>query len=131
MDKKEFLESVEACLPLNFSEDVRRAIACQFALESNFGRSPLATSFNNYCGMHHPVKRPTLSVGPESTNYASYYSLEDCVHDYLLWLAWNHISKLDFASSAERFLKAVVDKNYCPTPGYINSIINIKNNYYD
>lgn len=131
MDKKEFLENVESFLPESFSAEVRKVIACQFALESNFGRSPLAENFNNFCGMHHPIRRPSLSLGAVSCNYASYDSLESCILDYLLWLSWNHISDRKFKRSKEVFLQSVVDANYCPTPGYLNSIINLFNDYYN
>lgn len=87
VDKISFLNQVIALLPDFISLDVRHWIACQFALESNFGTSGFALCNNNYCGMKVPAYRLTLALNyQEVGKFALFSGITSCVHDYLLWL---------------------------------------------
>ena len=117
--KKAYLNKVYYALPIRLTPEWRMKIACQFALESDFGRSRLAVSSNNHCGMKVPALRvstttsSTLDVG----SFASYDSFESCLVDFLIWLAYN---KVNTYSQWEKSLKV-----YCPEADYyarINSI---------
>lgn len=59
-DKIDFLNGIIAMLPDCIGLSVKRYIACQFALESGFGKSPSACCNNNYCGMKVPSFRISL-----------------------------------------------------------------------
>lgn len=107
----------------HFSFEVRLWIACQFALESNFGTSPLAADNENYCGMKSPVRRINF-CDSTSKEFASYSSLVACVVDYLLWLAWNHFTVLD-CKDVNKFKLRMVASVYCPENGYIEKIDSI------
>lgn len=100
--------------------DVALFIACQFALESDFGKSRLASRDNNFCGMKSPVLRPSLNLNRART-FASYMDDVDCVHDYMLWLAYSRctVSRLQ---ELPLFILHLKEKKYCSDPDYIPSI---------
>lgn len=101
-----------------FSEDVCWFIACQFALESNYGKSNLAVSQSNYCGMKRALVRPSLNIG--FNEFATYRNLFDCVVDYVLCLTYHKplASQLSDLNSFKFF----ISKFYCPEKGYIDKI---------
>ena len=72
----------------NACQDVRFFIACQFALESDFGNSSLAKNEFNYCGMKKAYFRPSLRQLDNLKGFAHYDSLQHCIIDYCLWLYW-------------------------------------------
>lgn len=111
------------------STEVATFIACQFALESNFGQSLLATRHNNLCGMKHPTYRVSLSISRSTAGYACYLNHDDCITDYMIWLAYNHIGKYDL-SHLDLFKKTLVAKGYCPDKDYISRIENLYSTYY-
>lgn len=106
----------------NFSQDICDYIACQFALESNFGESNLAVKYNNHSGMRQPLSRPTCSSG-SSFGWAAYADLTHCVVDYLFCLLANRLSSAGFKSLPN--FKVFIAKFYCPETTYIERINNI------
>lgn len=126
-EKKLFLSSVvDELKHYSLYPIVRKFIACQFALESDFGRSPLALKYSNYCGMKHSRFRITTSL-VMSHVYNHYLCFSDCVLDYILWLTYNrckHDIKL------EEFKEFLVKKCYCPESDYISKIEAIYNQFY-
>lgn len=121
--KRAFLNKVFNALPLRLTYEWRMKIACQFALESDFGKSRLAVGQNNYCGMKVPALRVTTCISPtlEVGGFASYNSFEDCITDYLIWLAYN---KVNSYSQWEMSLRT-----YCPESDYLRRIYSIYNQF--
>lgn len=110
-----------------FSRDVCVYIACQFALESNFGDSDLAIKHFNYCGMKVPHRRANKSIDNTHT-FARYSSFNDCVVDYILWVFYNrpYQPALEHVGSFRLFLR---DSGYCPEKDYLSKIDNIYNQF--
>lgn len=126
--KVAFIRRVAHSLCLsNLSSDVSHYIACQFALESNFGDSSLSRTRQNYCGMKHPIVRPTLSYGAYN-DFACYMSFDDCVFDYLLWLAYKRPPK-GTLNCFDAFRSWLSLSGYCPEPTYISRIDAIYSDY--
>lgn len=106
-----------------FAEEVCWFIACQFALESNFGKSDLATSSFNHCGMRKPVVRPTLALSYVTLPFAHYNSLDDCIVDYMLCITFRKPMSIDL-SSVSRYI-AFIKGWYCPETDYTDKILSI------
>lgn len=120
--KLTFLSLVYDRFIVTCSHEVALFIACQFALESDFGRSYCATKYHNLCGMKVPVYRPTLCQN--KGGFACYIDDYDCINDYLLWLAYNKFNRYDL-SHLDVFKKMLVVKGYCPESDYIKRIESI------
>lgn len=101
-----------------FTDDVRDFIACQFALESNFGESSLAQSCYNLSGMKHPLVRPTTSIHAYN-GFATYGSVTSCVVDYVLWISYRKPLRKELEDI--NLFKGIL-KNYCPEKDYIDKI---------
>lgn len=130
-DKIDFLNNIIFLLPDCFALEVKRFIACQFALESAFGSSPFAKCRHNYCGMKVPALRLSLVSNPtERGEFASYSGITYCVHDYLLWLASNKFTKEQRYDLYE-FIKHLQYSGYCPESDYISKIQTIYSKYYE
>lgn len=117
-------------LPALFSTKTKEFIACQFALESDFGQSILAQTQSNHCGMKLAKSRLTTRL-PESPIpevptpiYASYDSMKDCVVDYVLWLQSNGFRQ---TSTFQDWCNLM--PRYCPEPNYLKKIEAIKIRY--
>ena len=114
------------------TKDVAIYIACQFALESKFGTSRLAKEQNNIAGMKSPKARPTTCIDNSDT-FAKYSSIENCVIDYFLCLAYHKTIRFDFVS-IPRFIASVMPW-YCPESDYTSKIQFIysqfKNSHYE
>lgn len=119
--KLDFIQFVIDRLPKMMSDDVSLWIACQLALESNYGRSELAINCHNISGMQHPLTRLSMSTNANSRGFAVYYQLEDCIEDYLLWLSWCRASKSEL-TEVPLFASLIATKNYCPEKDYITKI---------
>lgn len=106
----------------NFSKEVCDFIACQFALESHFGLSPLACDNNNYCGMKNPLVRISSAIHAGDCNFhwAQYDSIHACVIDYLLCLQYHRPISTNY-DTIEHF-SAFIKKFYCPERDYIDKI---------
>ena len=117
--KRAFLNKVYNALPLRMSPHWRMKIACQFALESDFGKSRLAIGQNNFSGMKVPALRITTCISPtlEVGGFATYNSFEDCLCDFLIWLAYNRVNSYTEWETALR--------HYCPEADYYNRINSI------
>ena len=90
--KQTFIFSIcDSLRKYNLTNEVKIFIACQFALESNFGTSQLARNRNNFCGMKTPLVRISSAnnAGKPLEAYASYSSLNDCVDDYMLCIQYH------------------------------------------
>lgn len=126
-EKLNFIEKV-ADLLLKYcpqmSDSVRYWVACQFALESNYGNSRIAKTRNNYCGMKVPYAR--LSLNQQATGFASFSSLEECVIDYCYWLAWNKFQS-DQLFNLDLFTRRIIASKYCPDSDYVDRVYSIYN----
>ena len=111
----------------NLSNDVALFISCQFALESNFGESELATNYNNITGMRRALVRPSTCREIKGSYFAAYSSLVDCVADYFLCLAFHRLEHCDLCS-VKAFIPAI-NKWYCLEKDYIHKITQIYNNF--
>lgn len=110
------------------SESVSLFIACQFALESNYGTSQLATKYNNITGMRKPLVRPsTCEVDLDSNGFAVYSCKMYCIIDYFLCICYHRPLSEDFEDVKKyaRFVK----KFYCPEKDYIDKIMSIYNKF--
>lgn len=113
-----------------FSSDVRLFIACQFALESDFGHSSLCARNCNHSGMKVPRRRLTTAINidvPLDT-FAKYVSLSDCVLDYVLWCQFARIG-LDAQADVPSFITFLNDNKYCHDKGYTDRILSIFNQF--
>jgi uncharacterized FlgJ-related protein len=108
------------------SEDVKDFIICQFALESQFGKSRLAHDCNNYCGMRYPrVRIATSCEIDEKSGFAKYPSIYYCIIDYFLALQYHRPFREDL-EDVEKF-KRFISKFYCPERDYIERITKLFN----
>lgn len=130
-DNQSFLNEVVSLLPLCISLNVRRFIACQFALESDFGHSASALCNSNFCGMKVPAIRITLALNDtDSASFALFSGITSCVHDYLLWLQSNRFSRSEL-SNLDSFVRHLSLSGYCPEFDYIDKIKFIYSQYYE
>lgn len=133
MDKKiSFLNLIVSLLPYHFSIEVMHFIACQFALESNFGTSSMSLCNNNYCGMKVPSLRLTLCKNSDKDSYGSfavYSGITSCVNDYLIWLTYNKFNRIEF-NSVDAFAHHLKYSKYCPDDDYVEKIWSIYYQYY-
>lgn len=129
-EKISFLNQVISLLPECIGHDVRRFIACQFALESDFGSSAFALCNNNFCGMKVPALRITLALNNEAKNEFAWFSgITSCVHDYLLWLQSNKFSRTEL-NNLDTFRSHLGFSDYCPESDYLDKINTIYSQYY-
>lgn len=109
----------------SLSSDVRLFIACQFALESDYGRSRIAARNTNYCGMKVPALRLSTAINKGVVDsvgdFAKYNSFADCVLDYVLWLQYNKIPS-SAQTDLEAFERFLHDSKYCPALDYLSRI---------
>lgn len=108
-------------------EQVCAFIACQSALETNFGRSRIAIENNNLFGMKLPYSRPTCAVG-EQFEHARYISQQFSIVDYVLWITY-HKPLRSQMNSIESYSHFLTVNHYCPSPRYIQSILDIYEQY--
>lgn len=128
-EKIDFLSQVfHLVAPYSVSTDVCIFVAAQFALESDFGRSNLATKWHNYSGMRFPRVRPSLS-GPEYDGWSTYLSLADCVHDYFLAVSYHNPLRSDL-ERLENYCRFIA-RWYCPENDYISRVLTIYHQYLD
>lgn len=131
LEKKDFLNLVTKLLPEFISIEVRHFIACQFALESNFGTSPSAVCNGNYCGMKVPVLRATFCLNPTEVNqFALFSGIVSCVHDYILWCQSFKFTRYEF-EHLPYFKKHLEISGYCPDFDYIDKISKLYSQYYE
>lgn len=104
-------------------------IACQFALESDFGRSRLAVDSNNFSGMKTPEHRFSISVGSAGL-FNVYTSLEQCLADYMARQNYFGIKKRDL-KDIDSYSKFLIKSNYCPEVFYTDKIRAIYSSYYN
>lgn len=117
-----------------FPEDVCDFIACQFALESSYGESPLASANNNYCGMRNPLVRVSCAIhaGDPNFHWAQYADLHACSFDYLLCIQYHKPISTNY--DTVKHYSVFISKFYCPEVGYIDKINRIYsqfNSYQD
>lgn len=111
-----------------FSQDVAFFIACQVALESDFGRSPLARDFNNFIGMKISRVRPSTRLSFSDTDEFSHYSsFDDCLLDYLLAVTYHQPLRNDLYR-LENYA-GFISRWYCPERSYIARIYSIYNQF--
>lgn len=105
-------------------------IACQFALESNFGTSKLAVDYCNICGMKYPRIRHSLAVSSVNGGFASFNSTYQCVSDYFIRNAYCKAGQSVYSSvsNIKQFLR---NSAYCLDKGYFDRIDTIYHQYYD
>lgn len=101
------------------SNDVAIYVACQFALESNFGTSNLSQTQNNISGMKRPLVRPTCSLETNG-QFASYESVYHCVLDFLFCLAFHKLQQYNL-DTIKHYI-AATEKWYCPERDYHSKI---------
>ena len=129
-DKIGFLNNIIMLLPECISIEVKRFIACQFALESDFGTSSFALCNNNYCGMKVASFRLTLALNiEEKCQFAQFAGITSCVHDYLLWLQSNKFSRAELVNLG-LFVQHLKVSGYCPEYDYIDKIERLYHKYY-
>lgn len=127
--KELFLERVFfGLLIYNMCDEVRKFIACQFALESDFGESAIARENYNYCGMKLPSSRPTSAVGMWR-GHAVYNNIHRCIDDYFYWLLYNRFTQLEL-NDLFAFKSHLAKSGYCPSSDYVERIDNLFKQYY-
>lgn len=107
----------------HFVDDVASFIACQFALESDYGKSFIAKHDNNYSGMKVPRVRISVALNFNSnSSFAQYNSLDDCIYDYILWLQYQRPTRHELETIHLLFGYFRI---YCPEKDYIDRINSI------
>ena len=126
-EKIKFIEDVAIILrPYGFSDEVSEFVGCQFALESDFGKSSLAKEHQNYCGMRFPLVRPTLAKPIDGSSFAAFDNLVLCVVDFILCFAYHQPCRKDM--EIINYYKSFI-KWYCPEKTYIQRITNLFNQF--
>ena len=112
-----------------FNYKMRIVVAAQFALESNWGKSKIATENSNLCGMKMPKTRPTTAKA-ERNGYAAYLNEYDCIVDYVIWIMWGrpYFKKLWHLDNYMQYLK---EKNYSEDENYDAKVEAIYNEIYE
>lgn len=129
MKKEQFLfiERVSVILRsvYHVHDQVADFIGCQFALESDYGRSTLALNHHNYCGMKCPLVRVSVADNYQDNvaNWAYYSSLEQCICDYMFCLAYR--KPCSYVFETINHFTAFIKGWYCPESSYINKIQSI------
>lgn len=82
--------------------------------ETGTWTSPLFKNYNNAFGMKQPVQRPTLSVGPTPSGFASFKSVSDSVDDLILYLKARNYPR-DFYT-LDDLIKYMKEKQYFEEP---------------
>ena len=120
-----FIESVSKhwFIRVLFEPNVRDFIACQFALESNFGTSRYAKVMHNYSGMKKPFKRLHYGANElnNKTEFQNYASFDFCVFDYIAWFFYTR-PRQNCWYDLDAFKIHLENVGYCPEKGYINKI---------
>lgn len=131
MEKFKWLSTWKTFIELEFhlDPDVAQFISCQFALESNFGRSDIYRYNNNICGMKLPKFRVTCAQKAER-GHAYYNCVEDSIWDYFIWLTYYGFSRKHL-SNLTKFVVQLRKCPYCPAPDYIDRILQLKSQYYE
>lgn len=125
-----FIIKVAAYIRCTFSipEDVANFIACQVALESDFGESKLAKDYCNFIGMKVPFVRISTCTNYADVNstFAHYNGIQSCLLDYFFWLQFQKPlrNRLENLSLFKPLLE-----NYCPEKDYISRIEKIYNQF--
>lgn len=128
-EKSRFLDGIVSMLPDCISLSVKRFIASQFALESNFGSSPMSLCNNNYSGMKVAKVRLTLAKNlEEAGKFAVFTGIYSCVLDYLLWLQYNKFSRAEL-NDLKSFVHHIDISGYCNDLGYLDRIQSIYHQY--
>ena len=130
-EKEEFLTRIESFVIKRFPfvcVPVARFIACLAAIESDFGCSRIALENHNLVGMKVPRVRLSSCIGM-NRDHAVYPSDESCIFDLFLWFQWHKMSQESFKTMSG-FLRKFKGLNYNPSSDYVDSIINLKNQYY-
>lgn len=126
-EKLEFVRTIASYDYLRACPQVRLFIACQSALETDYGKSAICLENYNLFGMKMPNYRPTTALGI-NRRHAKYKDYIGSYLDYCLWLAYNHCSQRAL-SDVDLFAKWISTKNYCPSPTYVDSIIALYRQY--
>lgn len=128
-EKINYIRSIQQLFMDICCEDVATYIGCQFALESNFGKSTLALNHNNHSGMKRPLSRFSYDNLSHPV-FAGYNDLYECIFDYKLLLAWNRFTK-SFLLDLDLFRKRLEMSGYCSDFDYIERINRIYLSYID
>ncbi|MBO7734947.1 MAG: glucosaminidase domain-containing protein [Methanobrevibacter sp.] len=120
--------NIEEIFP-TLSYDVTLFIACQSALETNYGTSDLCRLFKNYFGMRNPMSRPSTSKvwGNCQFEWANFNSCYSSIVDYFLCVAY----RKPLAKELENLdlFKYFIKNWYCPEKDYIEKVSNIMSNF--
>ena len=111
----------------SMSSSVLYWVACQFALESNFGRSQRAVMNHNLCGMKIPAVRPSLNTAVTGV-FSKFDSDEDCVIDYVYLLCYNKFNPFQLTDLDLFRLKLKACK-YCPDDDYLDKVNSLFNQF--
>lgn len=127
--QKLYIEKIAFFDPLCrfFNGDICDFVACQFAFESNFGRSNLAIEACNHSGMKVPHSRVCNNIGSYK-GFSKYSTLGQCILDYILWVFYNRPSRVDL-SCVSSFMKFLERKCYCSDFGYTQAIYSLYKKY--
>lgn len=131
LSKDGFLMLVSNSLPRIISSEVRHYIACQFALESNFGTSPSSCFSHNLCGMRVPAIRLTYCLNyDDKGQFAKYLNESQCISDYVIYLQALKFNRFEL-SLIPAFRRKLDLVGYCPDLGYLDRIDSIYIQYFD
>lgn len=109
--------------------DIAVFVACQAALESDYGRSDLAVSHFNYFGMKYPNSRYSMALGSTDNGFSVYSSMHNCVADYMARQVYFGLKKSDL-KSVEKYAQFLKKSGYCSEVYYIDNIMRIYKQYH-
>lgn len=118
------------------------AIIAQACLESNYGKSSLASKYHNYfglkCGSSWKGKSVNLTTKEEYTvgtlttikdNFRVYDTMEEGVKGYFDFISAKRYTNLKTATSSKNYLELIKQDGYATSSGYVNNVYKVVEKY--
>lgn len=145
MTQKQFIEEIAPIIKniaLGKGYDYPSAIIAQACLESNYGKSYLASKYYNYfglkCGKSWKGKSVNLTTKEEYTegtlttikdNFRVYDSMCEGVKGYFDFISTKRYENLKTAKSPEEYLTIIKNDGYATSSTYIKNLIKVINKW--
>lgn len=145
MTNNEFIETIGALIQKHaFANGYKypSAIIGQAILESGWGKSLLASKYNNYfglkCGSSWCGKSVNMTTKEEYTrgtltnirdNFRVYDTMEDGVKGYFEFIGYSRYSNLKSATSSKNYLQLIKSDGYATSSTYVVNVYNVVTKY--
>ena len=145
MTQKEFIQTIGNVIreeALKNGYDYPSAIIAQACLESNYGKSKLASKYHNYFGMKcgrswkggsvNMTTKEEYQPGELTTikdNFRTYENMKAGVIGYFDFLNSKRYANLRSARSPEEYLRLIKDDGYATSNNYVKNVIAVINKW--